>query len=55
MTNHQPPHPSSPTGGEGPRRTRFHHLAPNRTVASLPPLWGRAGVGGLFQTQKAPK
>ena len=55
MIANQPPHPSSPTGGEGPRRTRFHHLAPNRTVASLPPLWGRAGVGGLFQTQKAPK
>ena len=58
MIANQPPHPSSPTGGEGPRRTRNHHSAPNSTIASLPPLWGRVGVGGqpyASQTQKAPK
>ena len=52
----QPPQPSSPTGGEGQHSTRHTRSALSRTIASLPPLWGRVGVGGPNQpTKKAPK
>ena len=52
----KPPHPASPTRGEGPRRARDNRTAPNRPVASLPPLWGRVGEGGLNPTtKKSPK
>ncbi len=53
-----PPHPSSPTRGEGPHSARQHHSVPNSPVASLPPLWGRGGEGGqpyTTKTKKAPK
>ncbi len=54
----QPPLPSSPTGGEGQHSARNNHSAPSRPIAPLPPLWGRAGVGGrrdTTQPTKAPK
>ena len=54
MIANQPPHPSSPTGGEGPRRARSHNPALNRTIAPLPPLWGRVGVGGQPNTNHQP-
>lgn len=48
-----PPLPSSPTGGEGPDSTRFHRHHLSHPGASLPPVWGRVGVGGPFTTPKA--
>ncbi len=51
---HFSPLPSSPTRAEGLRCALCHGRAIHRSRASLPPVWGRAGVGGRHHINQTP-